>query len=109
VKAEGAFKKAVEVQPDAEEAVTSLAYLYNEEGDSKRALAVLEAVPEADRSPKIYSALGYTQEQLKNYKEAVTAYQTANGLLNLVRLPIGAGKHFRTFGVHNGFEWTSNG
>jgi tetratricopeptide (TPR) repeat protein len=77
VKAEGAFKKAVEVQPDAEEAVTSLSYLYNEEGDSKRAIAVLQAVPEADRSAKIYSAMGYTQEQLKNYKEAVTAYQKA--------------------------------
>ena len=80
VKAEGAFKKAVEVQPDAEEAVTSLAYLYNEEGDSKRALAVLEAVPETDRSAKMYATLGYTQEQLKNYKEAVTAYQKAVAL-----------------------------
>ncbi len=74
-KAEAAFKKAVEVQPDAEEAVTSLAYLYNEENDSKRAVAVLEAVPEAERTAKIYSALGYTQEQLKNYKQAVAAYQ----------------------------------
>jgi len=77
LKAEGAFKKAVEVQPDAEEAVTSLAFLYNEEGDSKRAIAVLEAVPEASRSAKIYSALGYTQEQQKNYKQAVAAYQKA--------------------------------
>lgn len=77
LKAEGAFKKAVEIQPDAEEAVTSLAYLYNEEGDPKRAIAVLEAVPEEARSAKIFSALGYTQEQQKNYKQAVTAYQKA--------------------------------
>lgn len=77
LKAEAAFKKAVEVQPDAEEAVTSLAYLYNEEGDSRRAIAVLESVPEGARSAKIYSALGYTQEQQKNYKQAVAAYQKA--------------------------------
>ena len=77
LKAEGAFKKAVEVQPDAEEAVTSLAFLYNEEGDSKRAIAVLEAVPEVARSAKIYAALGYTQEQQKNYKQAVAAYEKA--------------------------------
>jgi len=77
LKAEAAFQKAVEVQPDAEEAVTSLAYLYNDEGDSKRAIAVLEAVPEEARSAKIYSALGYTQEQQKNYKQAVAAYQKA--------------------------------
>ena len=77
LKAEGAFKKAVEAQPDAEEAVTSLAFLYNEEGDSKRAAAVLEAVPEVARTAKIYAALGYTQEQQKNYKQAVAAYQKA--------------------------------
>lgn len=76
-KSEAAFKKAVEAQPDAEEAVTSLAYLYNEEGDAQRAIAVLEAAPESSRSAKIYSALGYTQEQQKNYKEAVRAYQKA--------------------------------
>jgi tetratricopeptide (TPR) repeat protein len=80
LKAEAAFKRAVEVQPDAEEAVTSLAYLYNEEGDSTRAIAVLESVPEDARSAKIYSALGYTQEQQKNYKQAVAAYQKAVAL-----------------------------
>ena len=36
-KAEGEFKTAVKLQPDSEEAVTTLAYLYNEEGDTARA------------------------------------------------------------------------
>src|SRR5438105_6592321 len=36
-KAENEFKTAVKLQPDSEEAVTTLAYLYNEEGDSARA------------------------------------------------------------------------
>ena len=38
LKAENEFKAAVKIQPDSEEAVTTLAYLYNEEGDSNRAL-----------------------------------------------------------------------
>src|SRR5215510_11208906 len=35
-KAENEFKTAVKLQPDSEEAVTTLAYLYNEEGDANR-------------------------------------------------------------------------
>jgi tetratricopeptide (TPR) repeat protein len=76
-KAEAEFKTAVKLQPDSEEAVTTLAYLYNEEGDTTRAVQVLGAVPDASRSAKLYSALGYTYEQQKQYKEAITAYRHA--------------------------------
>jgi tetratricopeptide (TPR) repeat protein len=74
-KAESEFKAAAQIQPDSEEAVTSLAYLYNEEGDSARAAAALNAVPEAARTAKHYSALGYTYEQQKDFKKAVDAYR----------------------------------
>jgi len=77
LKAEGEFRAAVKLQPSAEDAVTLLAYLYNETGDSTRALAVLEAVPEKDRTAKINSALGYTYEQKKDYKNAIAAYRKA--------------------------------
>ncbi len=77
LKAENEFKTAVALQPNSEEAVTMLAYLYNEEGDSKRAAQVLNAVPEVDRSSKIYSALGYTYEQQHDYKSAIVAYRAA--------------------------------
>lgn len=76
-KAESEFKIAVKLQPDSEEAVTTLAYLYNEEGDSARAAETLSAVPDAARSAKLYSALGYTYEQRKEYKQAITAYRKA--------------------------------
>jgi tetratricopeptide (TPR) repeat protein len=75
--AESEFKTAVKLQPDSEEAVTTLAYLYNEEGDSARAAEALSAVPDAARSAKLYSALGYTYEQRKEYKQAITAYRKA--------------------------------
>lgn len=76
-KAENEFKTAVKLQPDSEEAVTTLAYLYNEEGDSGHAIEALNSVPDASRSAKLYSALGYTFEQQKNYKKAIEAYRHA--------------------------------
>jgi len=74
-KAESEFKTAVKLQPDSEEAVTTLAYLYNELGDTARATEVLSAVPKNGRSAKLYSALGYTYEQQKQYKNAIDAYR----------------------------------
>jgi tetratricopeptide (TPR) repeat protein len=76
-KAEAEFKTAVKLQPDSEEAITTLAYLYNELGDTSRAAQVLSSVPNTERSAKLYSALGYTYEQQKQYKEAIEAYRHA--------------------------------
>ncbi|MGA8312113.1 MAG: tetratricopeptide repeat protein [Terriglobales bacterium] len=76
-KAEGEFKTAVKLEPDSEEAVTTLAYLYNEEGDTARAGEVLSSIPDASRSAKLYSALGYTYEQQKQYKNSINAYRKA--------------------------------
>jgi len=70
-------KTAVKLAPDSEEAVTALAMLYNEDGDNAKAAETLAAVPEASRSAKLYSALGATYDQQKNYKKAIDAYQHA--------------------------------
>ncbi len=75
VKAESEFKTAVQLQPDSEDALTTLAYLYNEEGASAKAAEVLDSLPDSQRSAKLYSALGYTYEQQKDYKKAIAAYQ----------------------------------
>ena len=80
LKSENEFKIAVSISPDSEEAVTTLAYLYNEEGDSARALNVLNAIPEAARTAKLYSALGFTYEQQKDYKQAVEAFRRSSEL-----------------------------
>src|SRR5256885_1533903 len=76
-KAEEEAKTAVRLAPDSEEAVTSLAMLYNEEGDSAKAADTLSSVPESNRSAKLYSALGDTYDQQKNYKKAIEAYRHA--------------------------------
>ena len=78
--AEKEFKTAVKLQPDSEEALTTLAYLYNDEGDANRAIQTLSSIPESDRSAKLYSALGYTYEEQKDYKNAITAYRKAVAL-----------------------------
>jgi tetratricopeptide (TPR) repeat protein len=76
-KAEDEEKAAVKLAPDSEEPVTALAMLYNEEGDNAKAAETLASVPEAGRSAKLYSALGETYAQQKDYKKAIDAYQHA--------------------------------
>ncbi|HEU5400933.1 MAG TPA: tetratricopeptide repeat protein, partial [Terriglobales bacterium] len=77
VNAEKQFRIATQLQPNSEEAVTTLAILYTDEGDFDRALKVLEAIPDKERTSKIYSALGFTYEQRKDYKKAIDAYSKA--------------------------------
>jgi tetratricopeptide (TPR) repeat protein len=79
-KAESEFKTAVKLEPDSEEAVTALAILYASEGDPARAADVLSKVPDSSRSAKLYTVLGYTYEQQKDYKKAIEAYRKAIAL-----------------------------
>src|ERR1700740_892831 len=67
-KAEAELKTAVKLDPGSEEAVTTLAMLYTDEGDTSHALQVLSSVPDAARSAKLYAALGAAYEQRKDYK-----------------------------------------
>lgn len=76
-KAEAELKTAVKLEPGSEEAVTTLAMLYTDEGDTQHALKVLSAVPDSARSAKLYSALGAAYEQRKEYKSAIDAYRHA--------------------------------
>jgi tetratricopeptide (TPR) repeat protein len=75
--AETEFRTAMNLDPSSEEAVTSLALLYNETGENKKAADVLSSVPEDHRTSKMYAALGYTYEQQKDYKQAIAAYKQA--------------------------------
>jgi tetratricopeptide (TPR) repeat protein len=76
-KAENELKTGVKLDPNSEEAITTLSLLYSDEGDTARALQVLSAVPDARRSAKLYAALGATYEQRKEYKSAIDAYKHA--------------------------------
>lgn len=79
-KAEAEEKTAVKLAPDSEDAVMALAMLYNEQGDTNKAAQTLAAVPENSRSAKLYSVLGATYDQQKDYPKAIDAYQHAIAL-----------------------------
>ena len=76
-KAEAELKIAVKLDPSSEEAVTTLAMLYTDEGDTGHALKVLSSIPDSARSAKLYSALGAAYEQRKDFKGAIDAYKHA--------------------------------
>ena len=76
-KAETELKTAIKLDPSSEEAVTTLAMLYTDEGDTTHALQVLSSVPDASRSAKLYSALGTAYEQRKDYKDAIDSFRKA--------------------------------
>ncbi|HYL91829.1 MAG TPA: tetratricopeptide repeat protein [Alphaproteobacteria bacterium] len=76
-KAESEFKTALQLEPGSEEAIARLAYLYNDQGDSKKATEFLNSIPEEARNSKVYSMLGDTYEQQKDFKKAIIAYTRA--------------------------------
>jgi tetratricopeptide (TPR) repeat protein len=76
-KAEAELQTAIKLDPNSEEAVTTLAMLYTDEGDTAHALKVLASIPDSARSAKLYSALGAAYEQRKDYKNAIDAYKHA--------------------------------
>ncbi|MGC1450625.1 MAG: tetratricopeptide repeat protein [Candidatus Sulfotelmatobacter sp.] len=76
-KAESELKTAIKLDPSSEEAVTTLAMLYTDEGDTAHALQVLSSIPDSARSAKLYAALGAAYEQRKDYKSAIDAFRHA--------------------------------
>jgi tetratricopeptide (TPR) repeat protein len=71
------FEAAQKIDPNSEDVALNLARLYGESGDMKRAIATLQSVPEDDRTAKLAFALGAGYDQIKDMKDAVTAYQQA--------------------------------
>ncbi len=76
-KAETELKTAIQLDPNSEEAITYLAFIYNDAGETQKAAELLAAVPESQRTSKIYTALGGTYEQQKEYKKAIEAFRQA--------------------------------
>jgi tetratricopeptide (TPR) repeat protein len=76
-KAEAQFKAAQKIDANSEEVALNMARLYSEQGDSKRAAEVLNAIPVDDRTTRIEFALGASYEQAHQLKEAIAAYHRA--------------------------------
>ena len=77
VEAEKAYKKAIEIDPNNEDALTGLAMVYADLGDSKNAAEMLRRV--ADKSPngRSLAALASAYEQMREYGLAAETLKKA--------------------------------
>jgi tetratricopeptide (TPR) repeat protein len=78
--AEEQFTAARKIDPNSEETVLSLARLYSSQGDIKRAIQVLNDLPQGDRTSRTELFLGASYEQQKDSKNALAAYKRAADL-----------------------------
>jgi tetratricopeptide (TPR) repeat protein len=77
VESESAYKKALELDADNEDALTGLAIVYNDLGDQKRATELLERIVAKNPSLRVLTALASGYEQLREYKLAAQALRRA--------------------------------
>jgi len=73
VESEKAYNKALEADPESEDALTGLATLYAALGDSKKAAEKLKAAADKNPSERTLIALGQAYEDLHDYKAAAEA------------------------------------
>jgi tetratricopeptide (TPR) repeat protein len=76
-KAEEAFKKVLNVDPDSRDGLTSLAQLYFEQGDYAGAVELLKKIPETDLDPSLLGMLGYAYSQMHDFESTVATYEKA--------------------------------
>lgn len=77
VDAEKAFKKALENDPDSEDALTGLAMVYADLGDAKNAAEMLRRVSDKSPSGRSLAALASAYEQMREYGLAAEALRKA--------------------------------
>jgi len=70
VAAEKAYTKALELDPNNEDALTGLAIVYSDVGDTRKAIEKLQAVTNKDPNPRTLAALAGSYEQLHDYRSA---------------------------------------
>jgi len=74
---EKAYNAALKVEPDNEDALTGLAILYSELGDTQRAIDKLKTVTDKNPSENTMVALASAYEQLKDFKSAAEVLNRA--------------------------------
>jgi tetratricopeptide (TPR) repeat protein len=75
--AEKAFNAALKADPENEDALTGLASVYLDLGDTKSAIAKLKAVTDKSPNERTLVALAKAYEDLQDWKDAVDAYKRA--------------------------------
>lgn len=88
--AEAAYRKALELAPDNEDAMTGLAMVYADQGDTRRAAETLERVIAKNPSMRALMALASAYEQLRDYENAANilsrAFEASGGNPEILRM-----------------------
>jgi len=74
---EKAYNTALELEPENEEALTGLALLYGQNGDTKRAIEKLKAATDKNPNPRFLMILAQAYEDQKDFKDAADAIRKA--------------------------------
>jgi tetratricopeptide (TPR) repeat protein len=76
-KAEEAFRRVLNADPDSRSALASLAQLYFDHGEYEEAIEHLKKIPESDMDSGLIGMLAYAYSQARDYDNAVTTYEKA--------------------------------
>ena len=77
VEAEKAYQKVLDIDPDHEDALTGLAVVYADLGDSQRSSDLLKKLTAKNPSPRTLMALASQYEQMKDYASAAETLRKA--------------------------------
>ncbi len=77
VDAEAAFKKALAIDADNEDAVTGLASVYSDRGDNRSSSELLERLTKKNPSPRALMILANSYDSMHEYALAADAYKKA--------------------------------
>ena len=77
VDAEKAYSQALAIDASNEDALTGLAIVYSDVGDTKKAIEKLQAVTNKDPNPRTLAALATAYEQLHDYRSAAEVLRKA--------------------------------
>ena len=80
VDAEKAYSQVLKIDPSNEDALTGLAIVYSDVGDTKKAIEKLQAVTNKDPNPRTLAALASAYEQLHDNRSAAEVLRKAIAL-----------------------------
>jgi tetratricopeptide (TPR) repeat protein len=80
VDAEKAYQKVLAIEPANEDALTGLALVYSDLGDTQKAAELLKALADKNPSPRSLGALAAAYEQMRQFAQAAAALNQALAL-----------------------------
>jgi tetratricopeptide (TPR) repeat protein len=70
VDSQKSYQKVLDIEPDNEDALTGLALVYSDLGDTRKAAELLKTLAEKNPSPRSLTALAAAYEQMRDFKGA---------------------------------------